>query len=157
MKRREISLQTVKDKKRKTVEERIHLVRDQLCRYDNHQRREARDDRAVCPIYGRTPPHLHWAMDEFFIAMSVEAKRSYGDRGSDEKHVKSLDTSRELSGIGLFNLGIEEQPYYTYAIIPLTCKTSTVDGKLIYHVREAKTKRVREEAEGYPDNVRCYY
>ena len=115
------------------------------------------DNRAVCPIYGRTPPHLHWAMDEFCIAISVEAKRSYGDRGSDENHVKSLDTSRELSGIGLFNLGVEEQPYHTYAILPLICRITKVGNKLIYNVQEAKNKRMREEAKSYPDNVRFYY
>ena len=93
MKRRGITLQTVRDKKKKTVQERIDLVRDQLCRYDDHQRREPRDINTACPIYGRTPPHRHWAMDEFCIAMSVEGKRSYGDKGSEENHVKSLDTS----------------------------------------------------------------
>ena len=57
----------------------------------------------------------------------------------------------------MFNLGIEEQPYYTYAIIPLACKTSTKNGKLVFNVREAKNARIREEAASYPDNVRCYY
>lgn len=57
--RRGISLQAVKDTKKKTVAERIHHVRDQLIRYDDHQRRPARDPTGVCPIWGRTPPPLH--------------------------------------------------------------------------------------------------
>ena len=157
MKRRGISLQVVRDTKAKTVAERIEKVRDQLCRYDDHQRRVARDPETMCPVYGRTPPDLHWAMDEYCIAMSVDTRRSYSDKGSDENHVKSLDTCRELSGIGLFNLGLIDQPYYTYAIIPLTCKYTKVDGKVIYNVREAKNKNIRAEAERYPENVRVYY
>jgi len=75
LKRRGISLQGVKDKKKRTVAERIHLVRDQLIRYDDHQRRPARDSTGVCPIWGRTPPSKHWAMDEYCISMSVETRK----------------------------------------------------------------------------------
>ena len=96
-------------------------------------------------------------MDEYCIAMSVDTGRSYADKGSGENHVKSLDTSRELSGIALFNLGLIEQPYYAYAIIPLACMTSKKDGKVIYNVRVAKCKSIREEAKSYPRNVKCYY
>ena len=42
--------------------------------------------------------------------MSVETGKSYADKGSDENQVKSLDTSREMSEIALFNFGLEEQP-----------------------------------------------
>ena len=157
MKRRGITLQTVRDKKKKSVAERIEKVRNQQCRYDDHQRREIRDGSQVCPVYGRTPSHLHWAMDEYCISMSVDNRRGYGDRGSEENHVKSLDTCREMSGIACFNLGVQEQPYYTYAIIPLTCSSRKVEGKMVFNVREAKNKRVRDEAKSYPDNVRCYY
>ena len=59
LKRRGISLQAVKDTKKKTVAEKIHHVRDQLCRYDDHQRRSARDYSGVCPVWGRTPPGNH--------------------------------------------------------------------------------------------------
>ena len=59
LKRRGISLQAIKDTKKKTVAERIHLVRDQLCRYDDHQRRLARDPTGVCPVWGRTHPENH--------------------------------------------------------------------------------------------------
>ena len=52
-------MQAVKDTKMKTVAERIHVVRDQLIRYDDHQRRDARDQSGVCPIWGRTPPENH--------------------------------------------------------------------------------------------------
>ena len=59
LKRRGITMQAVKDTKMKTVAERIHVVRDQLIRYDDHQRRDARDQSGVCPIWGRTPPENH--------------------------------------------------------------------------------------------------
>ena len=42
LKRRGITFQSVRDKKKKTVSERIDYVRDQLCRYDDHQRRLSR-------------------------------------------------------------------------------------------------------------------
>ena len=54
-------------------------------------------------------------------------------------------------------MGLIEQPYYTYAIIPLTCKSTKVDGKVTYNVREARNKNIRAEAERYPENVRVYY
>ena len=72
MKRRGITLQAIKDTKKKTVEERIHLVRDQLIRYDQHQRRIARDHNGVCSVWGRTPPENHWAIDEFCITKGVK-------------------------------------------------------------------------------------
>ena len=90
--------------------------------------------------------------------MSVESGRSYADRGGKENQVKSLDTCRELSGIALFNLGLQEQPFYSYAIIPLACKyEEKVDGTIVYNVREARSITIRREAELYPSNVRVYY
>ena len=134
MKRRGITLQAIKDTKKKTVEERIHLVRDQLIRYDEHQRRIARDPNGVCSVWGRTPPENHWAMDEFCITMSIESKKSYGDKGSKENQVKFLDTCREMSGIGLFSFGIEVQPVKAYVIIPFACKYFKDKGNVIYNV-----------------------
>ena len=96
-------------------------------------------------------------MDEYCISMSVETRRSYADKGSKENQVKSLDTSREMSGIGVFNLGLVEQPRIAYAIIPLSCRSSKEDGKTIFNVREARSRVLREEAESYPKNVRVYY
>ena len=151
-------MQAIKDTKKKTVQERIHLVRDQLVRYDEYQRHPARDPNGVCAVWGRTPPENHWAMDEFCITMSIESKKSYGDKGSKENQVKSLDTCREMSGIGLFNFGITEQPAKAYAIIPLSCKyVKKKNGTVIYNVREAYSKAIREEAKLYPENVRVYY
>ena len=69
-------------------------------------------------------------MDEYCIAMSVETNKSYADKGAKENQVKSLDTCREVSGIGVFNFGLEEQPLFTYAIIPLACKSTKKDGKV---------------------------
>ena len=89
--------------------------------------------------------------------MSVESRRSYADKGSNENQVKSLDTSREVSGISVFNLGLEEQPFFAYAIIPLSCKSLKKDGKTIYDVRSARSKVLRLEAESYPSNVKVYY
>ena len=62
-----------------------------------------------------------------------------------------------MSGIALFNLGKTEQPVLTYAIIPLAPKSVKKDGKVIFNVREAKSKIIRKEAESYPKNVRVYY
>ena len=123
LKRRGISLLSVRDTKSKTVEQRIDKVRDQLCRYDEHQRRPSYNVPIPDAKFGRVPPNLHFAMDEFCLQMSVESRRSYGDRGSDENHVKSLDSCRELSAIALFNFGEIMQPKYAYAIIPLKCKS----------------------------------
>ena len=90
--------------------------------------------------------------------MSVETWKSYGDRGSDENQVKSLDTCRELSGIALFNFGEIEQPKYAYAIIPLACMSKKdKDGNVTFDVRKARSRVIREEAKSYPNNVRCYY
>ena len=79
-------------------------------------------------------------MDVYCIAMSVETNKSYADKGAKENQVKSLDTCREVSGIGVFNFGLEEQPLFTYAIIPLACKSTKKDGKVTFNVREAKNK-----------------
>lgn len=154
MKIRGITLQAIKDTKKKTVEQRIHLVRDQLIRYDDHQRRPARDPSVFSSVWGRTPPRNHWAMVEYCIAMNVETKKSYGNKGSKENQVKSLDSCREMSGIALFNFGVQEQPLKTYALVPLACKyVKQKDGKIIYNVREARSKAIRKEAESYPNNV----
>ena len=53
LKRREISLQSVRDRKSKTVEQRIDQIRDQFCRLDEFQRQSMSD-----PKYGRVPPGL---------------------------------------------------------------------------------------------------
>ena len=155
--RRGISLQKVRDSKKKSVTERIDLVRDQLCRYDEYQRSAPFQERPVDTVWGRVHPDNHWAMDEYCIAMSKDTRSSYSDKGGDENHVKGLSTSREMSGIALFNLG-ETQPTYTYAIIPLTCKYSkAVDGSMIFDVRKPRSSVIAREAEQYPANVRCYY
>ena len=45
-----------------------------------------------------------------------------------------------------------------YAIIPLSCRYfKDKEGNVIYNVREARSKTLREEAKLYPDNVRVYY
>ena len=97
-------------------------------------------------------------MDEFCISMSTETRKSYGDKGCDENQVKGLDTSRELSGIALFNFGLVSQPQFTYAIIPVSCKSKKEkDGTVTFDVRQPRSSALRREAEQYPDNVRCYY
>ena len=59
LERGRITLQSVRDKKSKTVEERIDKVRDQLCRYDDHQWRVPEDTSTFCIDYGRTRPEFH--------------------------------------------------------------------------------------------------
>ena len=105
-------------------------------------------------------PECHYAMDEFCIAMSTETRKSYGDKGCDENHVKGLDTSRELSCIAIFNLGMAMQAPapFTYAIIPVCCKsTKAKDGTEIFDVRKPRSSALLREAEDYPNNVCCYY
>ena len=97
-------------------------------------------------------------MDEFSIAMSQDKRRSYADRGGDDNHVKGLSTSRELSGIALFNLGVMKQPPRVYAIIPVACKSNKKkDGSIVFDVRTARSSALMKEAMQYPSNVQCYY
>ena len=95
-------------------------------------------------------------MDEYSITMSVETRRSYADKGAKENQVKSLDTCREMSVIALLNFGLQEQPPYAYAIIPLACRSEKKEDKTTFDVRVARSKTLREEAKFYPDNVRVY-
>ena len=96
-------------------------------------------------------------MDEYCIAMSTDTRSSYSDKGGSENHVKGLSTSREMSGIALFNLGTA-QPANTYAILPLACKYSKAkDGSMVFDVRQPRSSVMAREAEQYPNNVRCYY
>ena len=115
-------------------------------------------NKSAHPVWGRILQECHWAMDKFCISLSTESRRSYADKGGDENHVKGLDTCRELSGIALFNLVGKSQPKYTYAIIPVSCKSKKLkNGMVEFDVRKPRSSVLLKEAEKYPNNLRCYY
>ena len=118
LKRRRISMQAVRDTKTKTAEERIDKVRDQLVRLDEYQRSGVED-----PVYGRCGPENMWQYDKFALSVQQKVKRSYGDKGGEDNHVKHGKDmfSREMTGI-FFARYLGEQPKKTYAIISLKCR-----------------------------------
>ena len=71
---------------------------------------------------------------------------------------RSIEIVNIVLHIALFNLGKTEQPPRTYAIIPVSCKsTKKEDGSVVFAVRTERASALMKEAEQYPANVRCYH
>ena len=102
LKRVKISLQSVRDHKSKTVEERLDNIRDYFLRRDNIQRTSS----SKTP---RITPRDTYSMDEFCIVIKPPCKKSYNRVGNESNHCKELGqlASRAASGLVCFRMGGE--------------------------------------------------
>ena len=113
-----ITMQCVRDHKKKTVHERIDQVRKQLIRIDRGQRSRGKGKRDQ--IYGRFSPEMTFIFDEQYIIMFPKTKKTYNPKGAPDCHVKipaGLDT-RQASGCPIFKMK-GPQLKQIIAILPL--------------------------------------
>ena len=149
LKRVKISLQSVRDHKSKTVEERLDSIRDYFLRRDNLQRTSPSNTPRISPCDT-------YSMDEFCIVIKPPCKKSYNRVGSESNHCKELGqlASRAASGLVCFRMGGE--PFHKlWIIFPLSPKkifsvddqgNKTVIG---WDVRRPAANRVMKEFETY--------
>lgn len=149
LKRVNISLQSVRDHKNKSVEERLEAIRDYFLRRDNLQRASSTKTPRISP--GDT-----YSMDEFCIVIKPPCKKSYNRVGSESNHCKEPGqlASRAASGLVCFRMGGE--PFHKmWIIFPLSPKkiySIDDEGEKIvigWDVRCPAAKRVMNEFETY--------
>ena len=124
LKRADITLQSIRDHKSKTVRE----VRKQLIRLDRVQRSPGRNPRD--PTYGRFSPEHIFAFDEPSGVMFPKTKKTYNFKGYASCHARvpnNLDT-RQMSCCPIFTFG-KEQLEKVAVILPLAPAVSTKDNR----------------------------
>ena len=126
--RANVTLQSVRDHKSKTVAERIDQVRAQLIRLDRVQRSPGSNSRDT--TYGRFAPDSIFAFDEHSGVMFPKTKKTYNYKGYSSCHVKipnNLDT-RQMSCCPIFSFGTEQLKNVA-VILPLAPTVTKKDAK----------------------------
>ena len=126
IRRADITLQSVRDHKSKSVAERIDQVRRQLIRLDRVQQSTGLNRRdPTCGRFGRGDV---FAFDEHSAVMFPKTKKTFNHKGSASCHSRvpnNLDT-RQMSGCPIFCFGHEQLPKVA-VVLPLAPSVSERD------------------------------